>query len=67
MRYFESLMADATSVVIVLQQGDQIIGRLAWYDQACLKVKPDDGSPGLLIPKASIKYIYEELSPALLA
>jgi hypothetical protein len=67
MRYFEALMADGASVVIVLQQGDRIIGRLAWYDQACLKVRPDDGSPSLLIPKASIKYLYEELSPALLA
>jgi hypothetical protein len=59
-RYLESLVMAATPLVVVLQQGDQIVGRLAWYDQACLKVKPADGSPSLLIPKANIKYLYEE-------
>ena len=66
-RYLESLMAAATPLVVVLQQGDEIIGQLAWYDHACLKVKPTDGSPSLLIPKASIKYIYEELSQEITA
>lgn len=61
-KYFESLMVAATPLVIVLLQGDQIVGRLSWYDQGCLKVKPADGSPSLLIPKASIKYLYEEFA-----
>src|SRR5574341_2038677 len=50
MRYFETLMQSASSLVIVLQQGDQIVGRLAWYDHACLKITPVNGSPSLLIP-----------------
>jgi hypothetical protein len=67
MRYLETLMVKSTSLVIVLQQGDQIIGRLAWHDQGCLKVIPGDGSPSLLIPKSSIKYLYEEAPKAFLA
>ncbi|MGH9852935.1 MAG: Hfq-like protein [Blastocatellia bacterium] len=59
-RYLESLMETATSLVVVLEQGDRIVGRLAWYDNACLKVRPADGSPSLLIPKTNIKYLYEE-------
>ena len=65
MRYFETLMQSAISLVIVLQQGDQIVGRLAWYDHACLKITPVNGSPSLLIPKTSIKYLYEEVFPHL--
>ncbi len=65
MRYFETLMQSAISLVIVLQQGDQIVGRLAWYDHACLKITPANGSPSLLIPKTSIKYLYEEVFPHL--
>ena len=52
-------MEAACDLVVVLRQGDRIAGRLAWYDQACLKIAPSDGSPGLLIPKRSIKYLYE--------
>jgi sRNA-binding regulator protein Hfq len=57
--YLYSLMESAAEVMVVLRQGEQISGRLAWYDQACLKLTPGDGSPGLIISKASIKYIYE--------
>jgi len=52
-------METACELVVVLRQGDCIIGQLAWYDQTCLKLTPSDGSPSLLIPKGSIKYLYE--------
>jgi hypothetical protein len=52
-------MGAALELVVVLRQGDHITGRLAWYDTACLKLIPSDGSPSLIIPKASIKYLYE--------
>lgn len=57
--YLSSLMERSLELVVVLRQGDQIAGRLAWYDQMCLKIAPSDGSPSLLIPKANIKYLYE--------
>jgi hypothetical protein len=65
-RYLESLMQSASPLVIVLRQGEQIVGRLAWYDRAAIKVTPSDGSPSLLIPKTSIKYLYEEAFPHLI-
>jgi len=52
-------MEAGCELVVVLRQGDRIAGRLAWYDQSCLKIAPSDGSPSLLIPKESIKYLYE--------
>jgi len=60
--YLNSLMGTALPIVVVLRQGDQIAGQLVWYDRACLKLAPSDGSPSLLIPKANIKYLYEEAS-----
>jgi hypothetical protein len=52
-------METARELIVVLRQGDRIAGRLAWYDRTCLKIAPSDGSPSLLIPKESIKYLYE--------
>ncbi len=57
--YFLSLMEKTTELMVVLKQGDEIMGRLVWYDQACLKIAPSDGAPSLLILKHNIKYLYE--------
>jgi hypothetical protein len=57
--YLSSLMGTDLELMVVLRQGEQIAGQLVWYDLACLKLAPSDGSPSLLIPKANIKYLYE--------
>jgi hypothetical protein len=57
--YLNALVERACELVVVLRQGDNIVGRLAWYDQTCLKLTPSDGSPSLVIPKGNIKYLYE--------
>jgi hypothetical protein len=60
-------MEDNKSLVIVLRQGERILGRIAWHDKACIKIAPSDGSASLLIPKTSIKYLYEEVLSHLIA
>jgi hypothetical protein len=60
-RYLSSLMETSSPIVVVLQQGERVAGRLVWYDQGCLKITPTDGSPSLLIPKISIKYLHEAI------
>ena len=52
-------MAAKTPMVVVLTDGEQIHGWIEWYDKHCLKVNRERG-PNLLIPKASIKYLYKE-------
>ena len=42
-----------------LNDGEEIHGWIEWYDKGCLKVNRDRGA-NLLIPKASIKYMYKE-------
>lgn len=52
-------MQDGCELVFVLQQNETITGLLAWYDESCVKVTPTNGSPSLVIPKRSLKYLYE--------
>ncbi len=53
------MMHEGCELVFVLQQDEMITGLLAWYDEGCLKVIPTNGSPSLVIPKRSLKYLYE--------
>jgi host factor-I protein len=57
--YYLKQMAAKTPMVVVLNDGEQVHGWIEWYDKACLKVNRD-GGPNLLIPKASIKYMFKE-------
>ena len=57
--YYLKQMAAKTPMVVVLNDGEQIHGWIEWYDKYCLKVNRERG-PNLLIPKASIKYLYKE-------
>jgi hypothetical protein len=56
-------MAAKTPMVVVLTDGEEIHGWIEWYDKGCLKVNRDQG-PNLLIPKASIKYMFKESEAA---
>ncbi len=57
--YYQKQMQAKTPMVIVLRDGEQIHGFIEWYDKSCLKVNRDRG-PNLLIPKASIKYLFKQ-------
>ena len=57
--YYLKQMAAKTPMVVILTDGEQIHGWIEWYDKHCLKVNRERG-PNLLIPKASIKYLYKE-------
>ena len=52
-------MAAKTPMVVVLTDGEEVHGWIEWYDKNCLKVNREKG-PNLLIPKASIKYLFKE-------
>ena len=56
--YYLKQMAAKTPMVVVLNDGERIHGWIEWYDKGCLKVNRDTG-PNLLVPKASIKYMYK--------
>jgi len=56
--YYLKQMAAKTPMVVVLTDGEKIQGWIEWYDKNCLKVNRE-GGPNLLVPKASIKYMYK--------
>ena len=57
--YYLKQMAAKTPMVVVLTDGEEIHGWIEWYDKGCLKVNREQG-PNLLIPKASIKYMFKQ-------
>jgi host factor-I protein len=57
--YYLKQMAAKTPMVIVLTDGEKVHGWIEWYDKGCLKVNREKGA-NLLIPKASIKYMFKE-------
>jgi host factor-I protein len=57
--YYQKQMQTKTSMVLVLQDDEEIHGIIEWYDKYCLKVNRT-GEPNLLIYKPSIKYMYKE-------
>ncbi len=58
--YYQKQMQARTSMVIVLQDGEEIRGVIEWYDKNCLKVNRDSGEPNVMIYKPAIKYMYKE-------
>jgi host factor-I protein len=57
--YYLKQMAAKTPMVLVLTDGEEVHGWIEWYDKGCLKVNREKG-PNLLLPKASIKYMFKE-------
>jgi sRNA-binding regulator protein Hfq len=58
--YYQKQMQAKTSMVIVLQDGEEIHGVIEWYDRTCLKLVRSGSSLNLLVYKSCIKYMYKE-------
>jgi host factor-I protein len=57
--YYLKQMNAQTPMVLILADGEQLRGRIEWYDRACLKVNRE-GAPNLLVFKQHVKYIYKQ-------
>lgn len=56
--YYKKQMESRTSLVFMLQDGEEVEGVIEWYDRAALKVNRK-GAPNILLLKHNIKYIYK--------
>lgn len=56
--YYLKQMNTQTPMVVVLDNGEKLNGRIEWYDRSCLKVHREDG-PNLLVFKHCIRYLYK--------
>lgn len=57
--YYLKQMQNETSMVLVLQDGEELRGVIEWYDKACLKLNRPEGR-NLLVYKDAIKYLYKD-------
>jgi len=56
--YYKKQMDAHTQMVLVLNDGEEIIGTIEWYDRAALKINRKD-EPNILLLKHNIKYIFK--------
>lgn len=56
--YYKKQMDAHTQMVIVLLDGEEVIGTIEWYDRAALKVNRK-GEPNILLLKHQIKYMFK--------
>lgn len=57
--YYLKQMTAKTPMVVRLIDGEELRGVIEWYDRSCIKLNRET-APNLLLPKASIKYMYKE-------
>ncbi len=57
--YYLKQMQAGTPLVLVLEGGERVCGRLEWYDEQALKIHREDG-PNLLIFKRHIVYMHKD-------
>jgi host factor-I protein len=56
--YYKKQMDAHTQMVIVLNDGEEVIGTIEWYDRAALKINRR-GEPNILLLKHNIKYMFK--------
>jgi hypothetical protein len=57
--YLRSLVDSKAKVTLVLKSGEQLHGRIRYYDKDCFSLGPADGGPKIFIRKHSLLYISE--------
>jgi hypothetical protein len=56
--YYKKQMDAHTQMVIVLNDDEEIVGTIEWYDRAALKINRQD-EPNILLLKHNIKYMFK--------
>lgn len=57
--YYRKQMEARTPMVLVLNDGETVLGTIEWYDKSCIKIHRN-GEPNLLVFKHNIKYLYKQ-------
>lgn len=57
--YYLKQMNAQTTMVVVMEGGERVLGHIEWYDRGCLKIHREDG-PNLLVYKHAIRYMYKQ-------
>ena len=58
--YLRSLVDSRSEVTVVLENGDQLRGRVRYCDLNCFSIQLADRGLNVFLRKSSVLYIYEE-------
>ena len=58
-KYLKQLIETSTPVRVTMEDGEQVVGVIEYYDQSFIRLTRD-GLPNLFIFKQDIKYLQEE-------
>ena len=58
-KYLKRLIENATRVRVKMEDGEEVVGTIEYYDQSFIRITRD-GEPNLFIFKHDIKYLQEE-------
>lgn len=58
--YMKSLVDSRATVTVVLTTGEELRGRIRYYDRDCFSVGPADGGPKIFLRKSSVVCIRED-------
>lgn len=58
-RYLKQLIENSTAVRVKLEDGEEVVGVIEYYDQSFIRITRH-GEPNLFIFKHDIKYLQEE-------
>jgi host factor-I protein len=56
--YYKKQIDSHTTMVVVLQDGEEVEGTIEWYDRDALKINRKD-QPNILLLKHNIKYMFK--------
>jgi len=56
----KSLVDSRATVTVVLTTGEELRGRIRYYDRDCFSVGPADGGPKIFLRKSSVVCIRED-------
>jgi hypothetical protein len=62
--FLRFLVDSRAMVTVCLVTGEQLRGRVRYYDGDCFSLGPADGGPKIFLRKNSVRYIIEETSGA---
>ena len=57
--YYKKQIEGHIPMVVILQDGEKILGTIEWYDRHALKINRE-GEPNIMLLKHNIKYMYKD-------
>jgi sRNA-binding regulator protein Hfq len=57
--YYKKQIEGHVPMVIILQDGEKVLGTIEWYDRHALKINRE-GEPNIMLLKHNIKYMYKD-------